>query len=190
MKLFLLFFAVSTVAILTACASTKVDQKKLYTRQEHNKMTLCIGFSDTARYVASKKLEGTPIAQMKSFYASKENSRMNLATVEKVYGEKFTSVWDYSVSFFNECALNVASVPTSRVKMAAYCMQNSLIADVAYSYKSSGAPRENAYAYFAKFNSKTPDMIVDRVYTSTRSRPEIKLDEWNSCMAVISESNE
>lgn len=179
---------ISALSLLTACATSNVGPKKLYTHKEYLNMTYCIGMSDTARYVATNKLKGVPSGKMKDFYSSKENSRLNLATVDKVYAEKFSSAWDYTVSFFNECALNLANVPSSRVNLASYCAQNSLIADVAHSYKSSGAPKEKAYEHFAKFNSKTPNSIVDKVYASSKDRAEIKLDTWKSCMVELSES--
>ena len=70
-------------------------------------MTYCIGLSDTAMHVAGEKLKGTSVEEARKFYTSKPSSQINLATVDKVYSEKITSVWEYSVSFFNECANNI-----------------------------------------------------------------------------------
>lgn len=178
-----------SMLLLSACAtSNNAAPKKLYTKQEYLQLTYCIGLSDTAWYIALNKLKGEPIDKMKEFYNAKDNSRQNLATVNKVYGEKFTSAWDYTVSFFKECASNLANVPSVRVNLAAYCMQNSLMADVAYSYKSYGEPKEKAYAYFAPFKNQTPNSIVDKVYAGSQNRIDTKLGTWNSCMSEISES--
>lgn len=177
------------VALIAGCATSNVGPRKLYTKQEYNKLTFCVGMSDTAMYVATNKLRDVPEQEMAKFYAARDNSRLNLATVEKVYGATFTSAWDYTVAFFNECAQNLANVPSSRVNMAEYCMQRGLIADFAYGFKTTGAPKERAYAYFAKFPEKTTHEIIDRVYTSSMTRPETKLDAWNTCMSAISATN-
>jgi hypothetical protein len=178
-----------SMTLLTGCATSNVAPQKHYSKHEHGRLTYCNAMADTAMYVARSKLSGAPMEQMKSYYSSKANSRLHLATVEKVYAESFTSAWDYTVSFFKECAQEVANVPASRVNMAAYCMQNGLIADVAHAYKSSGAPREKAYAHFAQFNSKTPKSIVDWVYASSQGRVEMKLEVWNTCMSEITSSS-
>jgi hypothetical protein len=173
---------------LAGCATSPAAPKKLYTNQEYKTMTYCVGLSDTAMYVATEKLKRTPMEEVKKFYASKPNAQFNIATVEKVYSENVSSGWDYSVSFFNECAKNMANIPSDRVKLASYCMQNQLIAESAQAYKVTGVSREKAYGYFSKFNSKTPNSIVDRVYASPKNRAEIKLEVWNSCMSEISAS--
>jgi len=175
------------IMFLSACVSQTKRKANVYTHQEYNKMTVCIGMADTAKYVASRKLGGVTKAKMKGFYKSKPNSQLNLATVDKVYSEKFKSTWDYTVGFFNECAQNLASVPPARVKFASYCSQNSLIADVAYGYKSSGKAKDKAYAHFVKLKGKTPNSIIDSVYASSKNRSAIKLDVWNNCMAKISD---
>jgi hypothetical protein len=149
-------------------------------------MTTCFGMSDTAMYIADQKLRGVPIDKVKQFYASRDHARLTVPLVEKVYGDPFTSAWDYTVAFFRECAHNMASVPRDRVGMASYCLQNGMIAGIAQTYRASGAPKANAYAYFAKFESETPRAIVDRVYAGSKGRAETKLDEWNSCMSLIS----
>ncbi len=179
---------IMAITLLTACASTNTGTQKKYTHKEHMNMTYCIGMADTAMYVATNKLQGVPMERMTEHYRPLENPRLNLATVEKVYADNFSSAWDYTVSFFDECTQHLANVKASRANLAGYCMQNSLIADVAHSFKSSGAPKERAYAYFAEFKNETPNLIIDNVYASSQTRAEIKLDTWNSCMSVISAS--
>ena len=181
-------FNVFCVALLTACASQDTSQTSIYTADEYRNMTLCIGMADTAMFVASHKLKGTPIEQMNDHYRPHDNARLNLATVEKVYADSFTSEWDYTLSFFNECALNLADVPASRVRMAGYCMQNGMISDMAYAFKQSGASKQDAHSYFAAFKTDTVNTIVDKVYSSSQNRAEMKLDVWNSCMAPITAS--
>lgn len=180
--------SIIVVALLTACASSNGGPQKIYTHTEHRNMTYCIGMADTAMYVATNKLQGVPMERMTEYYRPLENPRLHLATVEKVYADNFSSAWDYTLSFFDECTQHLANVPASRANLAGYCMQNSLIADVAHAFKISGAPKERAYAYFAEFKSETPNLIIDNVYASSQTRTDIKLDVWNSCMLVISAS--
>ncbi len=144
--------------------------------------------TDTAGYVAAKKMKGTSKKELLNFYRSRNNAKMNIATVNKVYSTKFTNTWDYSVSFFKECSLNLAGVPSSRINFASYCLQNTLIANIAHAFKKNGEAKKLAYKVFAKFKSKTPNKIVDKVYSSSMSRSEAKLDAWNSCMVKVSGS--
>lgn len=182
---------ITTIVFVTlligGCATNNTRTEKYYTNTEFSKMTYCIGMSDTAMYVATEKLKQRPQSQLISYYANKPNSRLNVAMVEKIYNANFTNAWDYTVSFFQECAANLAAVQASRVKFASYCLQNTLIADVAYANKRYGYPKEQAYKKFAKFKSKTPQQVVDKVYASDKSRAQIKLDVWNDCMTKISE---
>lgn len=173
---------VAAVLLLTGCASSDVRSDKVYTRQEFSKMTYCIGMSDTAMHAATSKLKGVPMDEVTSYYATKEGLHVNIATVEQAYSENFSSVWDYTVSFFEGCALNLAKVAPERVKPASQCAQNSLIAGIAYTYKTLGVPKENAYDNFAVFKNKESNNIIDEVYESRYSRAEIKLDAWSSCM--------
>lgn len=81
------------VMALSACGTQTTRKNKMYTHQEYNKMTVCIGMADTAKYVASRKLQGVGKAKMADFYRAKQNARLNLATVDKVYVDKFSSAW-------------------------------------------------------------------------------------------------
>lgn len=150
-------------------------------------MTYCTSLADTARYVSLRKLQNVPKSKLIDIYKSKLNAQLNLATVNKVYATQFKNSWEYTVSFFNECALNLANVPKTSVNFASYCLQNSMIADVAHSYKVSGAPKSKAYAHFAGFNTKTPNRIIDEVYASAKGRVAVKMATWNSCMSKISD---
>ena len=61
-----------------------------------------------------------------------------------------------------------------------------MMADVAHACKKYGYSKEQAYKKFDDFKSKTPREIVDKVYSSSKSRAKIKLEVWNDCMAKIS----
>ncbi len=182
-----IYAALMAVSLLAGCATgtESSSRKPVYSREEHSKMTLCIGMSDTAMFVATRKLRGAPKDALLKFYDGKEHSRLNKATVEKVYGDRFTYAWDYTVEFFSECALNLAGVERKRANLASYCAQNSMIANVAHAYKASGADKQRAYSHFSKLQSKTPNEIIDRVYASSKSRAELMLGEWNSCMSRL-----
>jgi hypothetical protein len=159
---------------------------KTYTEKERGQLTYCIGLCETARRAAAEKLRGTPIEDVKKLYDGKANARLNIATVDKVFSDHVSTAWDYTVSFFSECAREIAGVPSDRAQLASYCMQNQLIADVAFQYKASGKPKEQAYAYFAQFKSSTPKAIVDLVYASTKERAAVRMEVWNTCMAELS----
>jgi hypothetical protein len=165
---------------------SKPSLAKTYTAKEREKLTFCIGLSETARRVAAERLRGSPIEDVKKFYEGKPNARLNLATVDKVFGENVSTAWDYAVGFFGECAREMADVSPERVKLASYCMQNQLMAEVAYQYKASGKPKEQAYAHFVQFKSSTPKSIVDLVYASAKERVAVRMEVWNTCMAELS----
>jgi hypothetical protein len=165
---------------------SKPSLAKTYTAKERGQMTYCIGLSETARRAATEKLRGTPIDEVKKLYEGRPNARLNVAAVDKVYKERVSTAWDYAVGFFGECAGELAGVSRDRVKLASFCMQNQLIADVAFQSKASGKSKEQAYAQFAQFKSSTPKAIVDLVYDSTKDRAAIRMDVWNSCMADLS----
>ena len=166
--------------------SSKPSLAKTYTAKEWGQLTFCIGLSETARRAAAEKLRGTPIEEVKKGYEAKPNARLNIAAVDKVFSEHVSTAWDYAVSFFGECAREMAGVSPDRVKLASFCMQNQLMADVAFQYKASGKPREQAYAQFAQFKSSTPKSIVDLVYASTKERAAVRMEVWNTCMANLS----
>ena len=133
-----------------------------------------------------REVRGSPIEDVKRSYEGKPNARLNVATVDKVFGEQVSTAWDYAVGFFGECAREMAGVSPDRVQLASYCMQNQLMAEVAFQYKVSGKPKEQAYAHFVQFKSSTPKSIVDLVYASTKERAAVRMEVWNTCMADLS----
>lgn len=185
MNKFILYSAVATVFLLVGCKANEVISGKTYTRHEFKKMTYCIGMSDTAMHAATSKVKGIPMDQVTSYYATQEGHLVNIATVEEVYSENFTSVWDYTISFFEGCTLKFARIDAKRVGPASQCAQNSMIAGLAHTYKSLGSPIEKTYKNFAVFKNKMSNRIVDDVYESRYGRAEVKLDEWSSCILKI-----
>jgi len=181
----ILLATVSAAIVLSGCQSNPVISSSVYSKREFSKMTYCIGISDTAMHAATSKIKGIPMDQITSYYATKEGYRVNIATVEEVYSENFTSVWNYTISFFEGCSQKLAHVDADRVKQASQCAQNSMIAGLAYTYKSLGTPREKTYEHFSVFKNKISNNIVDDVYESRYGRAEVKLDRWSSCMSTL-----
>lgn len=180
-----MYITVTTAFFLAGCGANEVITGNTYTRQEFKKMTYCIGMSDTAMYAATSKLKGVPMDQVTSYYATKEGFHMNIATVEEVYSETFTSVWDYTILFFEGCSLKFAKIDAKRIGPASQCAQNSMIAGLAHTYKSLGTPKVKTYKNFSVFKNKMSNNIVDDVYESRYGRADVKLDEWSSCMLKI-----
>jgi len=111
----ILLATVSAAIALSGCQSSPVTSSSVYSQREFRKMTCCIGLSDTAMHAASSKKKGIPMDQITSYYATKEGFRVNTATVEEVYSEDFTSVWDYTISFFEGCTKKLAHIEENRV---------------------------------------------------------------------------
>jgi hypothetical protein len=157
-----------------------------YKDKEYSGLLECEGMTDTAWTNAVQKLNGVKIEDAKKRYDGRLKDTLKslaLHIIDKVYSDSFTNAWDYAVSFYGECAQNVADVGKDRSNSAAFCMQNSMIAMTAAEYRTSGQPVENAYHYFGKLgDEKTPRSIIDRIYTGSKSRAETGLDEWQSCM--------
>lgn len=189
MKLRILPVSAAMLLLITACTTTSNHEKvrKIYTADEAKRMTMCVGIADSARYIATEKTKGVPLTTVKAHYAGKTYEKINLALADKVYEEQFTSIWDYSVGVFDECAANLAKVSKARVRQADSCMQALLVADVAYGYKVQGASKDKAYAHFAKYNGDAANKIIDTVYASSKSRGRIKLDLWKKCIQIFSE---
>jgi hypothetical protein len=159
-----------------------------YSAAEKTRMTLCVGLTDNAFSIADARLAGRLAADLKAEYAVRPEAHLLVPLVDKVYADTFSHSWDYAVAFFNACALNVAQVPRTRSGLAAYCMQNSMIASIAYNSKNAGASREQTYKLFAQLPAEAPRKIVDQVYANSKSRPEQIADTWNSCMAPLTGS--
>jgi hypothetical protein len=182
---------VSAVAfgLCLACASAgsrSTGPEPIYTSHEQKSLTYCMGLSDTAMAVATRKIKGVPIAQVKALYAGKPQAAVAVPLVDKVYGDAFLSPWDYTVGFFKECAANVAEVPETRVGLASYCLQRGMIASVAETYKETGAPKETVYQKLSGFKGETAQQVIDTVYAEPKDRAAATLGAWNNCMEPIS----
>src|SRR5580704_4553068 len=177
------------VAILVLLASGSWGQNTTpridYTQKEYSGLLGCVGLTDTAWKSASQKLAGVSIDDAKKIYDGHLEGALktlNLHVVDKVYGDSFTNAWDYAVTFYGECAQNVADVGKDRSGLANYCMQNSIISMAAWEYKNAGEPVENVYQHFGKLSEvPTARSIIDRVYAGSKSRADTSLDEWQSC---------
>jgi len=160
-----------------------------YTNKEYSGLLECHGMTDTAWTNAVQKMAGVKIEDAKKRYDERlEGPLKNLALhiIDRVYSDSFTNAWDYAVSFYGECAQNVADVAKDRSDSAAFCMQNSMIAMTAAEYRTNGQPVESAYHYFGSLgDEKTPRSIIDRIYTGSKSRAETGLDEWQSCIKPL-----
>ncbi len=184
-RLSIVFIVLAAIGA-AGCAAKEKPSQKYYTTQEHTNMTYCVGMADTAIQIATQKMKNVPKQELIIYYTGKDNARMNIALVEKIYNTEFKNGWDYTILFFDECALQMAGVPKNRIHFASFCARNALIADVAFAYKKYGVPKTDVYKQFKKYNEKTSREIIDRVYASSKSRALVKLDEWNSCMIEIS----
>ena len=164
-----------------------------YTDKEYTGLLRCHGMTDVAWTNAVQKLNGVSLEDAKKHYDGRLEGRtkdLALLVVNQVYKDSFTNAWDYAVSFYGECAQNIADVGKDRSKLANYCMQNSMIGMTAAEYRIGGEPVANAYRYFGKLGAEaTPRSIVDRIYAGSKSRAEAGIDEWTSCMKpLISQS--
>jgi len=186
------------VAILVLLASGTWGQNTPpridYTVKEYNGLLACVGMTNTAWTNASQKLKGVSIDDPKKVYDGRLEGALKTLTlhvIDKVYGDSFTNAWDYAVSFYGECAQNVADVGKDRSSLANYCMQNSIIGMTAWEYANAGQPVENVYQLFGKLGEvPTARSIIDRVYAGSKSRADIALDEWQSCAKpLVSQSS-
>jgi hypothetical protein len=180
---------VLALGLCLGCASAgsrPAGPKPVYTAREQKSLTYCMALSDTALAVATRKVKGAPMAQVKANYAAKPQAAVTVPLVDKVYADSFKSPWDYTVGFFKECGANVAEVPETRVGLASYCLQRGMIASVAHTYKETGAPKETVYEKLAAFKGGTTQQVIDTVYAESKDRAGASLGAWNTCMAPIS----
>ncbi|HXE36288.1 MAG TPA: hypothetical protein VN087_20405 [Verrucomicrobiae bacterium] len=183
-------------AILVLLASSTWGQTTTpgtgYTEKEYNALQSCHAITMTAWMGAIRKLNGTSLADAKKYYDGRVEAAEKdviFRVFDKVYGDSFTNAWDYAVSFFGQCAQDIANVGKDRSSLASYCMQNSMIGGTAWDYKNSGQPAENAYQHFANLAGSAPHTIIDRVYAGSKSRIDVAWGEWQSCMKpLISQS--
>ena len=182
----LMLFGCATVTPPPAptAAPVHVTAPPAYTTNEATRLMLCMSMADNAMTIATYKVAGKSIDEVKALYRQGPQSTLTLALVDKVYGENISHTWDYTVSFYKECAVNMANIPPPRSDMATYCMQNVLIASTAYNLKAAGLPKETTYKRFDKMG-ETPKHIVDEVYGQSGTRTEVTLKTWNSCMAPL-----
>ena len=176
------------ILIVLGCSTPPPPKAPLapkYTAKEKSNMTMCVGMTDTARMAADAKSKGVSAQELKDRRTSGPMLELYNMTIDKVFQDKFTLPFDYAISFFDDCALNIANVPKDRVKFANYCNVNSMLAGRAHEYKKSGMSKEKVYEAFAQFGSETPRRIVDQVYAGSNNRAASAMNEWNSCIGPI-----
>jgi hypothetical protein len=155
-----------------------------YTRNEASRLGFCSGLTINAKYIVEQKRRGRPAEEVKQQMQRNSAADLLVPLVDKVYAEPAKLPWDYAGDFFDECALNMASVPKQRVGMANFCMYNSLIAVTARQARDAGVPKEQAYRS-VPFKGKTPESIIDGVYAKDKGAGPSQLDAWNECIAVL-----
>ncbi|QGX41029.1 hypothetical protein [Permianibacter aggregans] len=191
-KYFLLTSFVLTTFI--GCATSEKNQgvakpdlpAPIYTANEASRLSFCFSLTGNAYTVARRKAAGESEESVRNSYSAASTAKLLVPVVEKVFEDSFSNSFDYAVSFFTECAQNVANVAQERSKDAAYCTMNGLIAARALEDKEAGRSKEEAYKFGAQFNSKTPTMIVDEIYQSNKPRTKPVLSVWNECIGPMS----
>lgn len=183
-------FVVAAVFCLSATFATgqttapQSASKADYTDKEYRGLMACVGLADTAWTTAERKLKGVSLEEAKKRYGGKLDGPakdLPLRVIDKVYSDKFSNSWDYAVSFYRECAQNVADVPQDRSGMATYCMQNSMIGMTAQEYKEAGLPAEKATEHFAKFKADAPKLVIGWVYANSWTRADAGMEVWKTC---------
>ena len=149
-----------------------------------------MGTAGTVRSVSQRKLMGFSKSKQLERFKDAEFSDIKLKLVEMVYAADVKNSWDYTISFFKQCSARVANIPNSRIRMASFCNLNSLIADVAYSFKVRNDDREKVYMFFKGMNQGSIKKVVNKVYDENKSAGEARLEAWNSCMANFSGKKE
>jgi hypothetical protein len=167
-----------------APAASTPARPKIYTQAEKTLLTYCEGLTDTAWNIAIRKVAGIKKEQVAAYYAKQPNTELTSAAIEKVYGDTFTYPWDYSVSFFQECALNIAHIQPKASELGAYCMQNSMLSGLAQEHKAAGKTREQTYELLP-LKGDTPRQMVDAVYAKPQTRAVAMMAAWDDCMAPI-----
>jgi hypothetical protein len=143
-----------------------------------------MSMTDNAMTIATYKMAGRSMAEVKALYETGPQSTVLQSLVDKIYGENVSNTWDYTVSFYMECAVNMANIQAPRSNMAAYCMQNVMIATMAHTLREAKIPKETAYQRFDRMGA-TPRRIIDEVYGQSSTRTEIAMRTWSSCMAPL-----
>ncbi|ORJ58540.1 hypothetical protein [Geothermobacter hydrogeniphilus] len=170
---------IAVLVLLVGCAPKQQGLAKKYDKDEYRAMTLCVGATDVALFAATQKLNGIPINSVKQNYL---NSKLALASIDKVYKSDFSSPWEFAITFFELCAEEVGNVPLERIDYADFCLQNQMIAGVAHQFKTNGDNKETAYRFFSNYKSKTVKEVIDIVYNENKTSSQAKLDAWGSCI--------
>ena len=195
-----LLFVIVLGAALAGCASTTPAPAPVpapnspagtpqvhmtrYSQAQVTRLTYCVGLTDTAWSISTMKASGKTREQIRATYANHPNPTLINAEIDEVYGATFTHVWDYSVQFFRECAVNVGQVAADSTDTGAYCVQNAMMSSQAQEYRAAGKTKQEAYASLPIKGDK-PKSLVDTVYAGNLDRAHTMLDAWNTCIAPM-----
>lgn len=152
-----------------------------YTADEKKRMTVCVAISDTAMHAAERRKAGKPLNAAIALYAGRRHEALNISTVRQVYADDIDDVWDYSVNFFQRCAVRLADMPAERLGLARSCMRRQLIGGRALELKALRRSKSYANSYFKRVGQSSDD-VVELAWASSDSRGQFKLRLWNDCL--------
>lgn len=152
-----------------------------YTADEKKRMTVCVAISDTAMHAAERRKAGKPLNAAIALYAGRRHESLNIATVRQVYADDIDDVWEYSVDFFQRCAVRLGYMPAERLGLARSCMRRQLIGGRALELKALRRSQSYANNYFKRIGQSADD-VVDLAWASSDSRGQFKLKLWNDCL--------
>ena len=104
------WFLLLSVALLAGCATGSDGPGRPYSQHEYGQMSFCVGMSDSAVHVATKKLQGAPARELRDYYASRPYAKLNLATVDKVYAASLSRA-ETKLDAWNTCMVRITADP-------------------------------------------------------------------------------
>jgi hypothetical protein len=178
----LLLGAAASVAQQTASTGSHA----VYTGLESAKLFYCVVMADSAKGIADRKLQGATALELKRReYPDAEMKEIYNATVDKVYEDTFTSVWDYSVGFFGYCARDIAMVSEAQAVFGAGCYKNSQVAAETVDLRLKGLSKKDVTSHFSSLKSDMPKEVVDKTWAGDQDRSTAALDAWDLCMKPV-----
>ncbi|WP_028022004.1 hypothetical protein [Enterovibrio calviensis] len=180
-----LLLSMSLVACTTAPKPVKPIQ--LYSKKEVIQLSYCSELADTAYYIASAKLKGRSKQALINEFTQGQTAQIDINAVQRIYSTDVDNAMDYAINLFEQCAVKVVNVSPTRIKIANYCAQKSIVASGAYALKQSGAPKMDAYLEFASYKPTRPYEVIDSIYDNNSRHQNPSEGVWNACIDVMSE---
>ncbi|MDD1793679.1 hypothetical protein L4D06_13730 [Enterovibrio makurazakiensis] len=180
-----LLLSINLVACTTAPKPVKPIQ--LYSKKEVIQLSYCSELADTAYYIASAKLNDRPKQELINHFTTGATAQIDINAVERIYSISVDSAMDYATDLFEQCALKVVNVSPTRIKVANFCAQKSIVASGTYELKQSGAPKMDAYLAFASYKPTRPYEVIDSIYDNTSKAQNPSEGVWDACIDVMSE---